>query len=64
MFERAGPSSPVATSIKDAGIDAHKLQLMKASFFIDDDAENNSGKLSEAKFLLFFLIEICNSFRL
>ncbi|KAL9891435.1 nuclear pore complex protein Nup98-Nup96 [Glossina fuscipes] len=42
MFERAVPNSPVANMIKDAGIDAHKLQLMKASFFINDDVENNS----------------------
>lgn len=40
---KQGLTSPTATLAKDMGTDAHKLQLMKASFFIDDDLDNKSG---------------------
>ncbi|XP_065354164.1 nuclear pore complex protein Nup98-Nup96 [Calliphora vicina] len=39
---KQGLTSPTATLAKDMGTDAHKLQLMKASFFIDDDLDNKS----------------------
>lgn len=38
--------SPSAANAMDVGTDAHKLQLMKASFFIDDDFDGKSGKKS------------------
>ncbi|XP_004537879.1 nuclear pore complex protein Nup98-Nup96 [Ceratitis capitata] len=35
-------TSPTAFLAREAGTDAHKLQLMKASFFGDDDLDNKS----------------------
>lgn len=46
---KQGLTSPTATLAKDMGTDSHKLQLMKASFFIDDD--NKSGKLIVVTYL-------------
>lgn len=36
--------SPSAAIAMDIGTDSHKLQLMKASFFIDDEFDGKSGK--------------------
>lgn len=41
--------SPSAANARDTGTDAHKLQLMKASFFVDDDFDGKSGKLIDCK---------------
>ncbi|XP_075145470.1 nuclear pore complex protein Nup98-96 [Haematobia irritans] len=41
---KSGLTSPTTTLAKEMGTDAHKLQLMKASFFIDDD---NKSEISE-----------------
>lgn len=41
---KQGLTSPTATLARDMGTDAHKLQLMKASFFIEDD--NKSGMIN------------------
>lgn len=43
---KQGLTSPTATLARDMGTDAHKLQLMKASFFIEDD--NKSGMINFA----------------
>lgn len=40
------PTSPSADLALDMGTDSHKLQLMKASFFIDDEYDGKSGKFS------------------
>lgn len=39
-FQPLSPSSAIAM---DIGTDSHKLQLMKASFFVDDDFDGKSG---------------------
>lgn len=39
-FQPLSPSSAIAM---DTGTDSHKLQLMKASFFVDDDFDGKSG---------------------
>lgn len=44
QVHKQGLTSPTATLAMDMGTDAHKLQLMKASFFINDDVDNKSGK--------------------
>ncbi|XP_053680653.1 nuclear pore complex protein Nup98-Nup96 [Anopheles nili] len=36
------PTSPTATIAKEMGTDPHKIQLMKASFFADDEFDNRS----------------------
>lgn len=36
--------SPTAALLMDMGADSHKLQLMKASFFVDDEYDGKSGK--------------------
>lgn len=41
-FQPLSPSSAIAM---DCGADSHKLQLMKASFFVDDDFDGRSGIL-------------------
>ncbi|XP_013097409.2 nuclear pore complex protein Nup98-Nup96 [Stomoxys calcitrans] len=41
---KSGLTSPTATLAKDMGTDSHKLQLMKASFFIDDDNKSESSE--------------------
>lgn len=38
--------SPSATVAREMGINAHKLQLMKASFFNDDEYDTKSSKLT------------------
>lgn len=37
--------SPSAANAMETGTDSHKLQLMKASFFVDDDFDGKSGKI-------------------
>lgn len=40
------PLSPSSMLAMDMGADSHKLQLMKASFFVDDDAfDGKSGEM-------------------
>lgn len=39
-----GALSPSAANAMDTGTDSHKLQLMKASFFVDDDFDGKSGR--------------------
>lgn len=56
---RQGLTSPTAALAKDVGTDAYKLQLMKASFFIDDDIDNKSGKLQA---YLTYFARLCNNF--
>lgn len=38
------PSSPTEALARGSGMDAHKLQMMKASFFIEDDMDSKSSK--------------------
>ncbi|ETN61956.1 nuclear pore complex protein nup98 [Anopheles darlingi] len=38
------PTSPTAAIALEMGTDPHKIQLMKASFFADDDYENGGGR--------------------
>lgn len=44
FHKRRHPTSPSAQLAMDMGTDSHKLQLMKASFFVDDDEDGKSGK--------------------
>lgn len=46
-------TSPTAMFAKELGTDSHKLQLMKASFFNDDDTDNKSGNF---KFIAKFIV--------
>ena len=41
-FTREAPVSPSMSLANDMRTDSHKLQLMKASFFVDDDCESRS----------------------
>lgn len=41
------PTSPSAHLAMEMGTDSHKLQLMKASFFVDDDDDGKSGIFCE-----------------
>lgn len=40
--QRMPPTSPSADLAMDMGTDSHKLQLMKASFFVDDEFDGKS----------------------
>lgn len=51
-FEAVSPSTANAM---ETGTDSHKLQLMKASFFVDDDFDGKSGR--SLIFLNIFLID-------
>lgn len=44
------PTSPSAHLAMEMGTDSHKLQLMKASFFVEDDYDGRSGN-----FLYYFI---------
>lgn len=48
-------SSPSAELAADMGTDSHKLQLMKASFFVDDDYDAKSGGKYTRLFSISFL---------
>lgn len=43
-LKKKHPTSPSAHLAMDMGTDSHKLQLMKASFFVDEDDDAKSGK--------------------
>lgn len=45
-LKKKQPTSPSAHLALDMGTDSHKLQLMKASFFVDDDEDGKSGMYS------------------
>lgn len=43
------PTSPSATLAKEMRTDAHKLQLMKASFFVEDDSRSIMSDMTEGR---------------
>lgn len=45
----ATTTSPSAEIAKSMNTDSHKLQLMKASLFIDEEYDNKSGEFSKFK---------------
>lgn len=54
-IQAVSPSTELAMQI---GTDSHKLQLMKASFFFDDDGDDRSGKNELLKFNKTFYFKV------